>query len=586
MATIQADLTMLPERFDLTYIDEHGQPQRPIAIHRAIYGSLERFIGILVEHFGGRVPALGRAGPGRRHPDRRPPRRRRPASSPASSREPRPAGRGRRLGQPDAEQDPARPGAEGAVHARPRRPRGRGADGRPPRDARGRAAAGRGLGRAGGPAGAESEVRRAQRRSSVRIRARPRGRTIARVSEALCYPPACDLARAAACAPCRASSRDRARTKGSTISRDLRVNQMIRIPQVRVVDEEGAQLGVMPTPQALAMAQERGLDLVEVAPMAVAAGGQVPRLRAVQVRADEAGEGGQAQAALGDLQGGPPQAEDRHGRLRHEGPSGDRVPRGGGPDQGRRPVPGSGADPPGDRPGPPRRGSREQIKDHGVVERAPLLEGKSMHITVASVHKPKVTSTPTRHGHGPTRREPRTTAARLRPLRPSAPAERLRSTAPAAAGPAQRRAPAAATQPANAGRRPSRVPAAVAGSSGSSGGGARGDGTRPAEPAAGTEARTAKPAPSATPDHARRPRPEAPAPAPQESETSVPKIKSHKAAQKRIGVTGSGKVYPRQRLARPSPRDQVVAADPPLRRQDRSSARARRAGPPPAAVPQ
>ena len=43
---------------------------------------------------------------------------------------------------------------------------------------------------------------------------------------------------------------------------------MIRIPQVRVVDEEGAQLGVMPTPQALEMAQERGYDLVEVAPMA------------------------------------------------------------------------------------------------------------------------------------------------------------------------------------------------------------------------------------------------------------------------------------------------------------------------------
>ena len=56
MATIQADLTMLPERFDLTYIDEHGEPQRPIAIHRAIYGSLERFIGILIEHFGGALP--------------------------------------------------------------------------------------------------------------------------------------------------------------------------------------------------------------------------------------------------------------------------------------------------------------------------------------------------------------------------------------------------------------------------------------------------------------------------------------------------------------------------------------------------
>jgi len=56
MATIQADLTMLPERFDLTYIDEHGQPQRPIAIHRAIYGSIERFIGVLIEHFGGALP--------------------------------------------------------------------------------------------------------------------------------------------------------------------------------------------------------------------------------------------------------------------------------------------------------------------------------------------------------------------------------------------------------------------------------------------------------------------------------------------------------------------------------------------------
>jgi threonyl-tRNA synthetase len=56
MATIQADLTMLPEQFDLSYIDEHGQPQRPIAIHRAIYGSLERFIGILTEHFAGAFP--------------------------------------------------------------------------------------------------------------------------------------------------------------------------------------------------------------------------------------------------------------------------------------------------------------------------------------------------------------------------------------------------------------------------------------------------------------------------------------------------------------------------------------------------
>jgi threonyl-tRNA synthetase len=56
MATIQIDLVMLPERFDLTYTDEEGKEARPIAIHRAIYGSLERFIGILIEHFGGAFP--------------------------------------------------------------------------------------------------------------------------------------------------------------------------------------------------------------------------------------------------------------------------------------------------------------------------------------------------------------------------------------------------------------------------------------------------------------------------------------------------------------------------------------------------
>ena len=55
-ATIQADLVMLPERFDLTYTDEHGAEQRPVTVHRAIYGSLERFIGVLLEHFAGALP--------------------------------------------------------------------------------------------------------------------------------------------------------------------------------------------------------------------------------------------------------------------------------------------------------------------------------------------------------------------------------------------------------------------------------------------------------------------------------------------------------------------------------------------------
>ncbi len=55
-ATIQVDLVMLPERFDLWYIDADGTQKRPVAIHRAIYGSLERFIGVLTEHFGGAFP--------------------------------------------------------------------------------------------------------------------------------------------------------------------------------------------------------------------------------------------------------------------------------------------------------------------------------------------------------------------------------------------------------------------------------------------------------------------------------------------------------------------------------------------------
>jgi threonyl-tRNA synthetase len=55
-ATIQVDRVMLPEQFDLWYIDAEGHQQRPVAIHRAIYGSLERFIGVLTEHFAGAFP--------------------------------------------------------------------------------------------------------------------------------------------------------------------------------------------------------------------------------------------------------------------------------------------------------------------------------------------------------------------------------------------------------------------------------------------------------------------------------------------------------------------------------------------------
>ena len=53
--TIQLDMN-LPERFDLTYVDENGEKVRPIMLHRALLGSFERFIGILIEHYGGAFP--------------------------------------------------------------------------------------------------------------------------------------------------------------------------------------------------------------------------------------------------------------------------------------------------------------------------------------------------------------------------------------------------------------------------------------------------------------------------------------------------------------------------------------------------
>ncbi|HWR31552.1 MAG TPA: threonine--tRNA ligase [Negativicutes bacterium] len=54
--TIQLDMLM-PERFDLTYIGEDGQRHRPVMIHRVAFGSMERFIGILIEHYAGAFPA-------------------------------------------------------------------------------------------------------------------------------------------------------------------------------------------------------------------------------------------------------------------------------------------------------------------------------------------------------------------------------------------------------------------------------------------------------------------------------------------------------------------------------------------------
>ncbi len=123
LSTLQVDFQE-PGRFGIEYQAADGSRQRPYMIHRALFGSIERFFGILVEHYAGRVPALAGPGPGDRHPDHRraralPGEGRRPA---ARARHP---GGGRHQRRPDAEEDPQRAAAEGAVHAAGRG-RGRG----------------------------------------------------------------------------------------------------------------------------------------------------------------------------------------------------------------------------------------------------------------------------------------------------------------------------------------------------------------------------------------------------------------------------------------------------------------------------
>lgn len=55
LSTIQFDFN-LPERFGLTFVADDGQPRRPYMVHRALLGSMERFFGVLIEHYGGAFP--------------------------------------------------------------------------------------------------------------------------------------------------------------------------------------------------------------------------------------------------------------------------------------------------------------------------------------------------------------------------------------------------------------------------------------------------------------------------------------------------------------------------------------------------
>jgi translation initiation factor IF-3 len=170
---------------------------------------------------------------------------------------------------------------------------------------------------------------------------------------------------------------------------------MIRIPQVRVVDEEGAQLGVMPTPQALEMAQERGYDLVEVAPMA-----SPPVVRFLDfgqykyelTKREKEAKRKQRSVTFKEIRLTPKIGVGDFDTKVHRAieflEDGDRIKvtvrfRGRElthPEIGRNLI------------------SRfvDRVKDHGVAERTPLLEGKSMHITMASLHKPKGHDAPDR----------------------------------------------------------------------------------------------------------------------------------------------------------------------------------------------
>jgi translation initiation factor IF-3 len=171
---------------------------------------------------------------------------------------------------------------------------------------------------------------------------------------------------------------------------------MIRIPQVRVVDEEGAQLGVMPTPRALEMAQERGLDLVEVAPMA--APPVVKFLDFGQYKYDltkreKEAKRKQRSVTFKEVRLSPKIGTGDFDTKVHRAieflEDGDRIKvtvrfRGRElthPELGRNLL----------------AKFVERVKDHGVAERTPLLEGKSMHITMASLHKPKTHEAPARH---------------------------------------------------------------------------------------------------------------------------------------------------------------------------------------------
>jgi translation initiation factor IF-3 len=212
---------------------------------------------------------------------------------------------------------------------------------------------------------------------------------------------------------------------------------MIRVPQVRVVDEDGAQLGVLPTGEALRLAQERGYDLVEVAP--TASPPVVKLLDFGQYKYELAKREKEAKRRSRSVEFKEIRLKPKIGigdfdtkvhRAIQFLEEGDRIKvtvqfRGRElthPEIGRNLL----------------TKFTDRVKDHGVLERAPLLEGRAMHIVIASIHKPKSRDA----NAAPAAEAP--TAATKPPVEAPAPAPAQKpATKPAAEAPAPAQKPVA-----------------------------------------------------------------------------------------------------------------------------------------------
>jgi len=180
---------------------------------------------------------------------------------------------------------------------------------------------------------------------------------------------------------------------------------MIRVPDVRVVDEDGGQLGVMRTMDALRLAQERGLDLVEVAPLAVP-----PVVRLLDfgqykyelTKREKEAKRRQRSITFKEVRLKPKigvgDFDTKVRRAVEFLEDGDRV---------KVSVQFRGRELTHPQIGRDLLDKfAKQVEEHGIVERPPLLEGKSMHISLASTHKPKTHEpTPPAPGKGHVRTE-------------------------------------------------------------------------------------------------------------------------------------------------------------------------------------